>query len=68
MIKVSLLNTDNTTRIYFETNDMSKEGLDELDELYSCLLGSAPRISGYDGSNRFNIEVLHDTESSNKNS
>lgn len=57
MIKLEVLKTATSTKLYFETRNTTQDGLEELDEAYQALLGSEPRIGGYIDSNRFVIEV-----------
>lgn len=59
MIKVDVVKKKDTTTFIFETKNTTPEGLDELDEAYSALLGSRLRRGGYLDSNRFEIEVLN---------
>lgn len=62
MIKVEVLRNDKigTTKIIFESREMSVEALDRLDEIYSALLSNRPKRGGYMGTNRFEIEVKDD--------
>ena len=57
MVKVEVMQGKESLKIYFETRDTSEEGIDELDTLYSVLMGSSPRLGGYTDSNKFEIEV-----------
>jgi len=57
MIKVDVVKREGSTVLYFEQRLTTQDGMDELDEVYSCLLGSQPRRGGYLDSNRFEIEV-----------
>lgn len=57
MIKADVVKSGSTTKVYFETNNVSTEGLDELDEIYQAILGSAPKRGGYVDSNKFYVEV-----------
>jgi hypothetical protein len=59
MIKVEVFRKEGkgTTTMVFQSRDVSQEGLDKFDELYSALLGSRPRRGGYLDSNKFEIEV-----------
>lgn len=61
MIKVDALETDDSFKLNFETKNTSPEGLEELDLVYTALMGSEPRIGGYTGTNRFEIEVKKST-------
>lgn len=60
MIKVERISSKNTTKFYFETRDTSKEGLDELDEVYQIVLGSMVKLGGYSDSNKFVVEVKNE--------
>ena len=61
MIKVELMQqADGTTRLIFETNNKSEEGLAELDEIYSAILGSGQKYGGYINSFSFNVDIKHD--------
>lgn len=59
MIKVEVLRKESQgyTTLVFESRDVSPEGLDKFDELYSALLGSRQKAGGYMDSNRFKIDV-----------
>lgn len=57
MIKVDVLKKKGYVTFIFESRDVSPDGLDKFDELYSALLGSRPRIGGYLDSNKFHIDV-----------
>lgn len=59
MIKLEITKQKGGTTVFlFETRNTSKEGLDELDEAYSALLGSRQKRGGYLDSNKFEIEVM----------
>ena len=61
MIKADVVKSSgNRVKIYFETNNLSSEGLEELDELYQAVLGSALKRGGYVDSNKFFLEVNND--------
>ena len=57
MIKLEVVKKQGSTVLYFESRNDSSENLDELDEAYQALMGSTPKRGGYNGSNRFEIEV-----------
>lgn len=57
MIKVEVVKKTGSTVLYFEARNTTPESLDELDEAYQALMGSDPKRGGYNGSNRFEIEV-----------
>lgn len=58
MIKIDVLKkTKGSTTFVFEARQNTPEGLEELDEAYSALLGSRVKRGGYLDSNRFEIEV-----------
>lgn len=60
MVKVEVVQGKNSMKLYFETNDTTDSGIDELDDIYSALLGSRPRLGGYTDSNKFMIEVKNE--------
>ncbi len=58
MIKIDVSKTTKgITTLMFEARQNTPEGLEELDEAYSALLGSREKRGGYLDSNRFKIEV-----------
>jgi hypothetical protein len=59
VVKAEVFPGEKITKIYFETRDTSTEGLAEIDELFSAILGSRPKTGGYTDSNKFLIEVLN---------
>lgn len=60
IIKVEVIKEKDSTKVYFETRVTTEEGLDALDELYSCLMGSRAKIGGYLDSNRFCVEYKNE--------
>lgn len=59
MIKVDVIRKDKagTTLMVFESRDVSPEGLEKFDELYTALMSNRMKDGGYMDSNRFEIEV-----------
>jgi hypothetical protein len=57
MIKVDVLRKKDAVAFVFETRDVSKDGLEKFDELFSAIVGSVPKEWEYLDSNRFRIEV-----------
>lgn len=62
MVKVDVVTGKDVTKFYFETRDTSTEGLAELDEVYTAILGSLPKRGGYLDSNKFEVEMLNQGE------
>lgn len=60
MVKVEAVQGKDSIKLYFETRDTSDDGIDELDTLYSALMGSRPKLGGYNGSTKFVIEVKNE--------
>lgn len=66
MLKVEVVHKKGgTTAFIFEARSNTEEGLQELDETYSAMLGSRPRRGGYLQSNRFEIEVRDEEPNEN---
>ena len=57
MIKVEVIKKVGSIQFIFESRSQDEKSLDELDLVYSALMGSEAKRGGYLGSNRFEIEV-----------